>query len=165
MNRVIGLVGQAGSGKDTVAHFLAEQYGYHPIALATPLKDFIDPLLGAGKHRRAYQQVGDVMRQEDPLVFIKAVQRQITQGLWVITDIRYLNEALAFPEAALWFIAAPYNLRVSRLQARDGEVQPRDFLHRSEQDVEALRDLCSVILENDGDLPTLYRQIQERMDG
>ena len=105
------------------------------------------------------------MRQEDPLVFIKAVQRQITQGLWVITDIRYLNEALAFPEAMLWFIAAPYNLRVSRLQARDGEVQPRDFLHRSEQDVEALRDLCPVVLENDGNLPALYRQIQERMDG
>jgi len=36
---IIGLVGETGSGKDTVAKYLAEKYGAHLMRFADPLKD------------------------------------------------------------------------------------------------------------------------------
>src|SRR5688500_6924803 len=37
---IIGVSGQAGSGKDTVANYLCEEYGFVKIALADPIKRF-----------------------------------------------------------------------------------------------------------------------------
>ncbi len=37
---IIGVSGQAGSGKDTVANYLCEEYGFTKIALADPIKRF-----------------------------------------------------------------------------------------------------------------------------
>lgn len=37
---IIGVSGQAGSGKDTVANYLAEQYNFAKVALADPIKRF-----------------------------------------------------------------------------------------------------------------------------
>lgn len=39
MEKLIALVGFAGTGKDTVGQYLTEKYGYTPIAFADPLKD------------------------------------------------------------------------------------------------------------------------------
>lgn len=46
MNKVIGLVGLAGSGKDTVGQYLVEHCGYTAIAFADPLKDCLCGMFG-----------------------------------------------------------------------------------------------------------------------
>jgi len=46
---VLGLTGKAGSGKDTVADYLVEHYGYEKLAFAAPLKRVAyqaNPILG-----------------------------------------------------------------------------------------------------------------------
>lgn len=56
MKEVIGLVGFAGSGKDTVGQYLVENYGFTSIAFADPLKDCLAAMFGwdremlAGRH-------------------------------------------------------------------------------------------------------------------
>lgn len=46
MKKVIGLVGFAGSGKDTVGNILRDDYGYKKYSLSTPLKDVLSLLFG-----------------------------------------------------------------------------------------------------------------------
>ena len=160
------LVGGAGAGKDTVAQILQETYAYHPIALATPIKTFVDGLLGPGKHRTVYQRIGDVMRDADPEVFIRAVLTHIyahPMNRAVVTDVRYLNELTRFQEQLVhvqaWFIMAPLSIRLDRLQQRDGFADPAALTHSSEQ-VESLRGRCDAEIDNSGDLSALRHQIQ-----
>jgi dephospho-CoA kinase len=160
------LVGGAGAGKDTVAQILQTKYAYHPIALATPIKTFVDGLLGPGKHRTVYQRIGDVMRDADPHVFIRAVLTHLlahpTERA-VVTDVRYPNELRQLQEhlasVQAWFITAPLSVRLDRLQQRDGFADPGALTHSSEQ-VESLRGLCHAEIDNSGDLPALRQQIQ-----
>lgn len=44
MNNIIGLVGFAGSGKDTVGNILVNDYGYKKYSMAKPLKDVVSIL-------------------------------------------------------------------------------------------------------------------------
>ena len=148
--RVIGLVGPAGAGKDTVASMLQTGWDYTPIALATPIKTFVDDLLGPGKHRRAYQLIGDVIRGENPHAFIHVVQKVLNWDgrRWVITDIRYPNELEAFRVyGPLWYVETPPAVRQARLKARDGSAG--HLAHASEA-VEPLRALCDVMIANAG---------------
>lgn len=46
MADIIGLVGFAGSGKDTVGQYLVENYGYRSEAFADPLKDCLCAIFG-----------------------------------------------------------------------------------------------------------------------
>lgn len=46
MKRIIGIVGFIGSGKDTVADFLVENYGYTRDSFAAPLKDAAASVFG-----------------------------------------------------------------------------------------------------------------------
>ncbi len=158
--RVIGLVGPAGAGKDTVAHMLHSGWDYTPIALAAPIKAFVEELLGPGKHRRAYQLVGDAIRGENPYAFIQVVQQTVTYHAacrWVITDIRYPREAEALGAfGPLWYIEAPPAVRQARLRARDGAVG--DLSHPSEA-VESLRDSCTVVIQNTGSMLELADQV------
>jgi len=43
---IIGIVGKAGSGKDTIAGVLAKDYQYFPLSFAEPLKIFCQKVLG-----------------------------------------------------------------------------------------------------------------------
>lgn len=163
---IILLVGGAGAGKDTVAQILQTTYDYHPIALATPIKTFVDALLGPGKHRQVYQQIGDVMRGADPSVFIQEVRRRIADHpdwRWVVTDVRYPNELRMLSAGGIpprvWFIDAPFLVRLDRLRQRDGHSDPIAFTHSSEQ-VHQLREFCHATIDNSGDLSALRQQIQ-----
>jgi hypothetical protein len=61
---IIGVSGQAGSGKDTVANYLCEEYGFTKIALADPIKRFgyhvfhfsVDQLWGPSHCRNAVDE-------------------------------------------------------------------------------------------------------------
>jgi hypothetical protein len=53
----IALIGRARVGKDTAAAFLADQYGYTPMAFADPLRDIaadLDPLVDPDEHGMRY---------------------------------------------------------------------------------------------------------------
>lgn len=114
---IIGLGYKARSGKDTIAHYLVEAHGFKRIAFADALKeacrqifDFNDAqLYGDQKEildpywkltpRYVLQYVGtECMREKfDKDIWIKSVEKKIlgSSDNWVITDMRFPNEAQA----------------------------------------------------------------------
>lgn len=125
---IIGLIGHARSGKDTVADYMVRWYGFRKMALADPLKrgcqeifgwtdaqlygpekDMVDPQTGL-KPREVMQFVGtELFRQAfaykfpsiGPDLWVHRMKSRIqTQpGCdWVLTDVRFENEARAVRE-------------------------------------------------------------------
>ena len=58
----IGLVGKAGTGKDTVAAYLVAVYGFRKFAFADKLKEIDTELFGptGGKNRKRLQEFGQL---------------------------------------------------------------------------------------------------------
>lgn len=111
---LVGLIGPAGAGKDTVAHYLVEQHGFHRTAFADKLREFvtrIDPTYAAlvasfGGYEAAHhahpsirQRLGEVGNAARELisseVWVDAVDTEIADvdGPIVVSDVRQRNEA------------------------------------------------------------------------
>lgn len=131
---IIGLIGYAQSGKDTVANILTSQYGFSRLAFADPIKDiayelnpFIDSNLrlkdlvdeygwdvakNKEEVRELIQRFGVSARHylgED--VWVTSLLRKM-DGIdenYVITDVRFNNEAhmLEVIGAELWRVIRP----------------------------------------------------------
>lgn len=120
---IIGLSGYAQSGKDTVAKFLVENHGFERVAFADPIRDLLyelNPIVGfefdggpwdlkyivdrdgwdeAKKDpeiRRLLQVLGVGARNiiDDSIWIIKALRTMSGDGNYVITDVRFQNEAV-----------------------------------------------------------------------
>jgi dephospho-CoA kinase len=117
---LIGLVGQAQSGKDTIADYLVATMEFHKLSFAASLKDLcaglfnmtstqlnaaqgksaIDPRYGKTP-RTILQEVGTALRQVHPDIWVDILTRRLDGGIGchlnnlVITDVRYLNEVRA----------------------------------------------------------------------
>ena len=96
MSIKIGLVGKAGTGKDTVAAYLMAVYGFKKFAFADRLKEIDYELFGPteGKNRKRLQEFGQFCRTIDPDVWVKQLDKRLQgyTGNAVITDIRQKNE-------------------------------------------------------------------------
>jgi len=149
-------VGPAGAGKDTLAAWIADDFGAVRLGLADPLREFAQTLLGPGKHRATLQALGDALRAAQPLVLVAAAQRRVA-GLprWVITDARRPEEVTAFPDALPIAVTAPRPVRVARLRQRDNEPSPP--LGHSSEAVEAAQRLCRYHLANAGSWDAFWR--------
>lgn len=111
---IIGFCGKAGSGKDTAANFLVNNYGFTKLSLAKPVKDVAklvfgltdeevyDPLLKEKPLDRypflpprvLLQKIGtDYFRKDFPDVWIKNFQREaVKYENVVVADVRFPNE-------------------------------------------------------------------------
>jgi len=116
MQRLIGLTGQAGCGKDTVARILMKNHDFSSIAFADPIRIGAAAIFGAwtddradkeatiewiGKSPREIMQLlGTEFGREliHPDIWIRALERRLAvrtnQGPnFVVTDCRFQNEA------------------------------------------------------------------------
>jgi hypothetical protein len=116
---IIGLSGYAQSGKDTVAKFLIEHYGFERVAFADPIRDILidlNPILENGLHlnsvvneygwemtkkkeevRRLLQSLGLSARTVlDQDIWVIAALRKMEEvnNRYVVTDVRFENEAV-----------------------------------------------------------------------
>lgn len=142
----IVLIGRAGAGKDTVASYLCERYGFWRYAFADKLKLVCQELFpemysGSVKPRKLLQDVGTAMRSVDPDVWVRALFRRIDAERprrVVITDCRYRNELAACLERGFIpvYIECRKDVRAKRLAARgDTPLSPVEAAHSSENDV------------------------------
>jgi hypothetical protein len=96
--RHIGLIGLAGSGKDTAAEALTEGK-YYRMAFADELKDLAFQFGWNGEKdedgRRLLQELGMIGRRYSPNIWIKHVAwRVVPKGPPIVfTDVRFQNEA------------------------------------------------------------------------
>lgn len=118
---IIAICGHKFSGKSTVARLLHNATGWEIVSFATPLKKMVCALVGCtmddledydykentevpehlwvycanGKHtiRALMQGLGDLMRKENPNVFIECTLN--SKGDYLVSDCRFPNEAKA----------------------------------------------------------------------
>lgn len=113
---LLGIAGQARSGKDTIATYLKTYFGFYHYAFAGPVKHFVndmfdwdnrhssgvlkeevDPYWGFSP-RQAYQLFGtEFGRALNPNIWIMMMQRRLQKKKprkVVISDVRFPNEAL-----------------------------------------------------------------------
>lgn len=126
---IIGLSGYAQSGKDTVAKYLVEKHGFERVAFADPIRNLLwdmNPILKEDfrlqgvvnaygwdvaktqfpEVRRLLQELGVGARRhiDEELWVVKALRTMSGDGNYVITDVRFQNEAsnLKLSGAQIW---------------------------------------------------------------
>lgn len=122
MTRLIGLVGFAGSGKDTVASYLTQELDFNKISFAKALKDVLsamfgwdrDMIEGATKESRLWREEPDIWWEENlnwsehPLSRLRArftpraamqlvgtnlLRKEFCDGLWLLRVKKYLEDS------------------------------------------------------------------------
>jgi hypothetical protein len=127
---IIGIVGESGTGKDTLADFLVES-GYKKLALLDVLKEFLQrvyvlddqQLWGDYKEavdarynvstRQIMQDIGAAFRQFNETVWIDLALREVKGRDVVISDVRLVAEARKVKSAGghLWRLIADGSAR------------------------------------------------------
>ena len=174
---IVGLIGKAGAGKDTVADHLVEKHGYQRVALADPLRDIVQLVFVLDR-----DSVWDRKLRELPLKFlIKWTVRKLLQFIgtelfrnlvwdetwmynlsqrlepgtnYVCTDVRFPNEMNGLKEC---FGGKTAFVEVVR-NGCDGVVGIPG--HESESHTFK----ADVVLDNNGTLADLYAHVDALVD-
>lgn len=116
-----------------------------------------------------YQQLGQLMREIDPLFWVKAVRNKMKHKRWnrleyVITDCRFKNEFKSFKEDYSIYIECDDTERIKRLKERDGDITLEYMKDISEIELESLKDKCDYIIDTTGlTIDELQREVWEVM--
>lgn len=103
--KLIGIMGYARSGKDTLGLVLRRLFSYKRIAFGDVLRSLVDDYcgdwgdVGTDQYRSRLVAMGDALRRNlGANVLVDHIERKISQLPWgtrvVITDIRYPEEAV-----------------------------------------------------------------------
>lgn len=170
--------GKARSGKDTIAKYLIEQYGYTRWAFADKLKECIYKYSDWDgekdeKGRKLLQSVGQAFREYDKDNWIKVLAKDIVEYIQdyhflsyfniVISDVRFINEIETFKN--LMLEAFDENnikfrtIRIDRPIENDNAEWHKDI---SEIDLDNYNNF-DYIISNDSDIDSLYRKIDKIM--
>lgn len=169
---LIGVTGRKGSGKDTVGKFLVEDHGFRQTAYANPIKEAVkvalsmtdeqvygpievketvDPRYGITP-RYALQTLGTEWGRNliHLNIWALAMHARIEQEPdqnWVVTDLRFLNEAKLLEENGGIII------KVVRQGVSTGEFEN----HQSEMEIAEI--IPDVVIHNDGTLEDLQASV------
>ncbi|MBA4542043.1 AAA family ATPase [Thermoactinomyces daqus] len=151
----IGLVGEAGAGKDTAAAYLCANYGLYRLAFADRMKWYfgmmhgligtveeIRELVDARKERAALISYGQAYREaygedvwiEELFRDMDACWRWMEPAGFVVTDIRQQNELDALRERGFVIVrvTAPLDVRIERMKERGDDFDPSFMRHHTE---------------------------------
>jgi len=166
---VIALVGEAGSGKDSIADVLCEKFDFERHAFAEPLKKSCQEIFGftdeqlhdrnkkeevdeewSRSPREMFQQVGTLLREIDEDVWLKIMQKKLKKAQEknkdvVVTDCRYENEAR--------FLRSEHDAILVRVVRPQNEAATSHNQHTSE--TQQLEIDCDFTVVNDGTLKDL----------
>ncbi|MFA6184352.1 MAG: AAA family ATPase [Parcubacteria group bacterium] len=173
---IIGLVGEIASGKGTVVKYLTEKYGASNHRFSTMLRDILDRL--HIKHsRETLQQASSMLRNtygENILAKVMAGDTKedknkivVIDGIRRVEDIEFLKKN---PDFKLVFVDVSLEKRYERIVKReensdDKNKTLKDFKFDAQREAEltiaGLREQADVILDNNGTLEELEKQIEE----
>lgn len=171
MRKIIGITGNANSGKDTTADYiLSLNQSFKKIAFADPLKNMViqylfltkdDVFTTQGKNRfneywgmtnrQILQKVGtDAMRKGFCYdIWVKITQKILLNNKnqnFIISDVRFLNEAEMIKRNGGIIVRIKRNYHIVQCN------------HQSENPIDS--NIVDYEIENYGDLQQLYKNIQ-----
>lgn len=165
----IAIMGKAGSGKDTIADYMVEKYGYKKVSFAMGLKNVATGLyFMKGKDRKLLQDLGTALRSVRKSVFIDYTLSKVEENT-VISDLRFEDEYRRLTEEGFFIIKveAPTMERLERISKRDGIVIDDEYLKILSSPIECYLDdenkFFANIIKNDGSIEDLYKKIDSIM--
>ncbi|MGP0579169.1 adenylate kinase [Paenibacillus peoriae] len=169
----IGLLGRLRSGKDEVARYLSDNYGYMQFAFGDELKaDFhrrYPEIPREAKPRAGYQAHGQLMRAlVDEDIWVRKCLAEVKRAYYahldfraVISDVRQPNEEEALTSAGyvLIRVEAPDAVRIDRAIKSGDVFNYTDLVHDTETALDGYA--ADFTVTNDGTLDKLHAQIDE----
>ncbi len=141
---IIGLVGETGSGKDTVEHYLRRKYNAQPLRFSRPLKKALHFFFDQpSKADQAW--FFDVLKERfGEHILHRGVQRFIdrNEGLMCVNGLRMMEDEefiRSFENSYILYITADQELRWERTRHR-GEKSDDDQSFEKFQEFEAITD-------------------------
>jgi len=121
---VIGLVGETGSGKDTVASYLKEKYGAQLMRFADPLKDTLKIYFDQSSKEDQQWLAIEFRKRFGNDILGKALRRKVEQGegLISVNGLRMPEDydfVKSFTPSFVIYITADQKLRWQRVNGRD----------------------------------------------
>jgi hypothetical protein len=181
---IIGVSGKAGSGKDTIAKYLHDEYGFATLAFADPMKAFCaelfdwsyDQLWGPSELREQVDQKWGFSPRKALQLLGTEWGRALDENMWVkiglekakqkikdgypgvvITDCRFKNE-IGQVKAAGGSL-----LRVVRSSNTGGSSGVAG--HASEREQDSIQESeFSAVIRNEGTIEDLHRRIEDFLD-
>lgn len=162
---LVGISGKMRSGKDTVANYIVEKYGFEHLKFSKGINEVYNKYNyiedNGVKNRQALQDIGQFLRKaigEDVWVnyTLKGYNPEVNT---VISDVRQDNEFIALRErgALIILVTTSPNIQKERLiQLRESADEHMN--HETELISESLADVHIV---NDGSLEELYQKIDD----
>jgi hypothetical protein len=85
---IIGLTGKAGVGKDTVANYLVQEYGFHIVRLADPVREALytlNPIVAVGRVQDYVDEYGwDTAKRKFPEIrrLMQVFATEVVRDMW-----------------------------------------------------------------------------------
>jgi dephospho-CoA kinase len=179
MSRIIlGLVGEIASGKGTVVKYLTKNYTISTHRFSDIMRDILDRLYVAHS-RDSLQGMSSLLRNNyGENILAKVMARDIAEdkndiividGIRRMEDIEFLRKNQDF---RLVFVETSLEKRYERIIKRGENIDDRnktleefkfDAQREAELTIGALKKYTDVILDNNGTLKDLERQIEEML--
>ena len=173
---ILGLAGEMGSGKGTVAKYIIDKYQGNSHRFSTVLRNILDRLYLL-QSRENMQELSTLLRQkfgEDILakvmyqdVLLDKNEIITIDGVRRMADIKYLRE---IPHFKLIFIEADIEKRYERIHKRtensnDQTISFEEFVEEQKQEAESqvreLKSQANYLINNNGSFESLYTQVDE----
>lgn len=160
------------SGKDTIAEYAIEKYGFTRFAFGDGIREvcgvlFPEQVKNGNKPRRLLQGVGQMMRQLDNDVWVNRCFKEIEliskkhTIMPIITDLRQPNEYERCKNEGYIFIKVQCDedLRIKRILEKNDNFDMKDLQHETEMHIDTYE--YDFVINNDGSLEDLYKQFDE----
>jgi dephospho-CoA kinase len=141
---IIGVIGTLGTGKGTVASYIAKKKGFKHISLSKIIR-YESKKLGYGMDRTSLQKVGNLFAKRNGYLAERALERMekagvrnaVIEGIRIVPDIKRLKKAGKF---VLIAVDAPLKLRYERIKKRKNiEDRKVSFENFKKEDKKELR--------------------------
>lgn len=176
MALILGIIGERSAGKDTLAEYLTRKHGAFAISHSKILDEIL-AILDLPISRRNEIDLGMALRKPfGEGIIAQALRKRVSQeknNLIVIQSIRFPHEVENVKGLGghIVFIEAPLEARYERAKKRnektDDNISFEQFTamqtEPTEIGIKDLKDQAEIILVNDGQLDSFYRQIDEMM--
>ena len=173
---IIGLAGRIASGKETAGKWLMEKTKADKARFSDPLRQTLD-LFGISQSRENLQSLSTFLRQTyDEECIAKAIFKITTQSpnpVSIIDGVRRMADIKTFcglDNFYLIFIDTEQKIRYERMVARgenpgEAEMPFEKFEKKdnaeTEQQIEGLKKDANFVINNNGSLENLYKQLEE----
>jgi dephospho-CoA kinase len=147
----IAIIGRSGSGKTTVAKFLASRLSFHYISTGSLCREVSVSLFGDDS-KRHMNELTEVLRRRWPTVWLDAALRRAADGPVIVDSLRFRDDLVmirSLGDYTVIAVTAPRPVRHERMSVRGQLFNAMDEEWSSE--LELVESDADVVIDNSTD--------------